>query len=82
MAVWAEQHSVSLGRASTGGIAVNPSVDREEVNGHMIGQVSAAVIRFLNRLGRIDFRFRYKRTKTSSELETDLSIMGDRNRSA
>jgi hypothetical protein len=54
----------------------------EEVNGHMIGQVSAAVIRFLNRLGKIDFRFRYKRTKASCELETDLSIMGERDRSA
>jgi hypothetical protein len=61
---------------------VNPSVGREEVNRHMIGQVSAAVIRFLNRLGKIDFRFRYKRTKASCELETDLSIMGDRDRSA
>jgi hypothetical protein len=45
----------------------------------MIGQVSAAVIRLLNRIG-LDFQFRLKRTMTSYALETHLSIMGERNR--
>lgn len=48
---------------------------------NMIGQVSVAVLDFLRRFG-FDFRFRFKRTKTSCEVETDLSIMGDRDRSA